>query len=305
MYLLTKLKNRTADGVEQAERVSGTAVLELGFSGTEGTFSSFLVYLLYKQSYGEKLLLKRTGFLGGYNRKVVRTSSYLEIWEYEKPILTKGKALKDTIAKPKTKHRTFDELTEEEQTERLERMSKTRLDAKWRLLRIVDCNFDDKTSFLTLTTKKNIQDRDEFNNILKTFIKRFNYHVLNTKKSKLKYLVVLERQKRKAWHAHILLFDVPFIPHQNLLDLWGHGAVQINKVDVDTKENRGRYVTKYFEKGIGQELLESFGKKAYLSSRNLKRPLESKLLLENNLEFDSSSTLYETEYVSKVYKDGQ
>lgn len=243
--------------------------------------------------------------MAGYNQKIFRTNSYVEIWEYEKPIFTKGKANSVDETKPNSKRRTFDELTEEEQKERLERMSKTRLDAKWRLLRIVDCNYDDRTSFLTLTTKENIQDRDEFNNILKTFIKRFNYHVFNTKKSKLKYLAVLERQKRKAWHAHILLFGVPYVPHDKLLNLWGHGGVRINKVDVDSKENRGRYVTKYFEKGIGQELLESFGKKAYLSSRNLQRPEESKLLLEDKLEFDNSSILYETEYVSKIYKDGQ
>lgn len=245
--------------------------------------------------------------MAGYNQKIVRTNSYIEIWEYEKPIFTKEK--NDEVEKieteKKSKHRSFDELTEEEQTNRLNRMSKTRLNAKWRLLRIVDCNYDDRTSFLTLTTKKNIQDRDEFNSILKTFIKRFNYHIFNTKKSKLKYLAVLERQKRKAWHAHILLFDVPFIPHEKLLNLWGHGAVRINKVDVDTKENRGRYVTKYFEKGIGQELLESFGKKAYLCSRNLQKPIESKLFLDNKIEIEDSAILYETEYVSKIYKNGQ
>lgn len=120
----------------------------------------------------------------------------------------------------------------------------------------------------------------------------------------MKYLTVLERQKRGAWHAHILLFEVPFVPHKKLLELWGHGAVRINKVDVDSKENRGRYITKYFEKGIGQELLESFGKKAYLCSRNLDKPEETKVFLKDKLEFDNSVVLYETEYVSKIYRDG-
>jgi hypothetical protein len=58
------------------------------------------------------------------------------------------------------------------------------------------------------------------------------------------------------------------VSHSILLKLWGHGEVRINKVDVDSKENRGRYCVKYFEKGIGEELLENFGKQAYLSSRN-------------------------------------
>lgn len=135
-----------------------------------------------------------------YNKKIVRTSSYIEIWEYEKPIFSKGKSILDTNTenKEKSKRRTFEELTPEEQEQRLERMKKTRLEAKWNLLRLVDCNFDDTTSFLTLTTKENISDRNHFKDLLKTFIKRFNYHIFNTKKSKLKYLAVLEKQKRGA-----------------------------------------------------------------------------------------------------------
>ncbi|MTV88073.1 Rep protein, partial [Streptococcus pneumoniae] len=95
-----------------------------------------------------------------YNKKIVRTSSYIEIWEYEKPIFSKGKSILDTDTKSKEKsqRRTFDELTPEEQEPRLERMKKTRLEAKWNLLRLVDCNYNDNTSFLTLTTKENISD---------------------------------------------------------------------------------------------------------------------------------------------------
>lgn len=233
----------------------------------------------------------------------------MEIWEYEKPIFTKGELLETkeqvNIDKEKTKRKTFDELTTDEQEKRLDRMNKTRQEAKWRILRLVDCNFDDRTSFLTLTTKENIQDRDEFCNYFKSFIKRYNYQVFNSKKSKLRYLAVLERQKRKAWHVHILLFGVPFVPHKELLEMWGLGAVRINRLDnLDEVSNAGRYVAKYMEKGIGQELLESFGKKAYLSSRNLLRPEESKIFLKDNLEFKQSAILYETEYVSKIFRDG-
>ena len=244
----------------------------------------------------------------GYNKKIVRTGSYVEIWEYTKPIFNgpskTNVEIKCATDKDNIKRRTFEELTNEEQNERLSRMGKTRLEAKWKLLRLVDCNFDDRTSFLTLTTKENIENRDVFNELFKKFINRYNYQVYDTKKRKLRYIAVLERQKRGAYHAHVLLFSVPYIPHKDLLELWGHGAVRINKVDVDSKENRGRYVTKYFEKGIGQELLESFGKKAYLSSRNLKKPIETKVFSNGELEFDSSAILYESNYVSKIYKDG-
>lgn len=246
-------------------------------------------------------------FIVGYNKKFVRTGSYIEIWEYSKPIFRKGSKDKEIAClsdSTKTKRRTFEELTEEEQKERLIRMGKSRLEAKWKLLRLVDTNYDDKTSFLTLTTKVNIENRELFNDLFKKFINRFNYQVYNTKKRVLKYIAVLERQKRGSYHAHILLFDVPFIPHKDLLEMWGHGAVRINKVDVDSKQNRGRYVTKYFEKGIGQELLESFGKKAYYCSRNLKQPLETKVFSEETIEVDPTAVLFESRYVSKIYMDG-
>jgi len=242
-----------------------------------------------------------------YNQKVIRTGPYIEIWEYSKPIITHSdESIIPTDFLDEKQHRfDFDELTSEEQKERLHRMENNRLRAKWRLLRIIDCNYDDRTSFLTLTTKENIKDRAAFLLMLKTFIKRFNYQIFHTKKSELKYVAVLEKQKRGSYHTHILLFDVPFIKHSQLLKIWGHGAVRLNRVDVDSKDNRGRYVTKYFEKGIGQELLDSFGKKSYFASRNLKKPTEDKILLNENLEFDQSVVLYETTYVSKIYRDNQ
>jgi hypothetical protein len=252
--------------------------------------------------------------VSGYNQKIVRSgSSYIEIWEYANPILIQDTLVEDRSAeqiekpeKEKNKRRTFEELSIDEQQERLNRMSKTRLEAKWKFLRIVDSNFCDKTSFLTLTTKENIQDRYRFTIELKKFIKRINYHVFNTKKSKLKYLAVLERQQRRAWHSHILLFGVPYIPHNKLLKLWRHGSVRINKLShLDDSSNAGRYVVKYMEKGIGQELLESFGKKAFLNSRNLKRPEETKFFSKDSLEFDDSAILYQTEYTSKVYREGR
>ena len=86
------------------------------------------------------------------------------------------------------------------------------------------------------------------------------------------------------------------------MELWGHGAVRINKVDVDSKENPGRYVTKYFEKGIEQELLENFSKQAYLSSRNLKKPDEDKFYTCETFDHNSSTVLYETEYTTRFIK---
>lgn len=72
------------------------------------------------------------------------------------------------------------------------------------------------------------------------FIKRLNFYLYSTKKQQLKYLAVWEKQKRGAIHYHIIFFDLPFIKHKALQDIWGYGFIKINKIDVDSKENRGR-----------------------------------------------------------------
>lgn len=77
-------------------------------------------------------------------------------------------------------------------------MVKTRKQTKANLIQLIDTNYDEKTSFLTLTVKENIKDRDKFSNMFVKFITRMNCNFLNTKKRKLKYLAVLERQKRGA-----------------------------------------------------------------------------------------------------------
>ena len=118
-----------------------------------------------------------------YNRKIIQTNSYLEIYEYEKSILSQGKdRLEDTEIKEKRNpKRKFDELTQEEQDERLKRISKTRKNSRFEVMRIIDTNFDSKTSFLTLSTKENIQDRNQFNLLFDKFIKRLNYKIYNGK----------------------------------------------------------------------------------------------------------------------------
>lgn len=243
-----------------------------------------------------------------YNRKIIQTASYIEVYEYEKIIFTRDENTKDTEPKKeRKKKRNFDELSIEEQNERLERIAKTRKNSRFEVMRLVDTNFDKRTSFLTLTTKENIQDRNQFNLLFNKFIKRLNYKIFKSKKQQLHYLAVLEKQRRRAYHAHIMLFDFPFIPQSDLVRIWGLGGVWINKIDVDSKENRGRYVSKYFEKGIGQELLESYGKKSFYSSRNLKKPEVLKFVSFDETEniIKHNEVLYETEYSGKIFKNGE
>ncbi|MEQ9763577.1 rolling circle replication-associated protein [Streptococcus jiangjianxini] len=232
-----------------------------------------------------------------YNKRIVETSSYIEVWSYEKPIAygfeKKKRAYKNNGSDDVTKYK---------------RLLKSRYSAKHELMRLIDTNFiDNTTKFLTITTKDNIQDRSQFNSMFDKFMKRLNYYVFKTKQKKLKYVAVIEKQKRGSLHAHILLFNLPYIPHEILLKTWGNGSVWINKVAVDSKENRGRYITKYMEKGLGQELLENKGKKSYYSSKNLVRPKELRIFDKENIEdlVDDKLIVYQNEYISKVKEDGK
>lgn len=237
-----------------------------------------------------------------YNQKIIRTDSYIEVYEYEFPIVSDFEI---TNRKKKESIKDFDDLDKDEKELKLKRLARTREQAKWNLIRLVDVNFDNKTSFLTLTTKENIKDRSLFNNMFDKFMTRLNYHVLGTKKRLIKYVAVLERQKRGAWHVHLLLFSFPYVPHSKLLKIWGHGAARINKIhELDDASNAGRYVAKYMEKGMAQELLESMGKKSYYASRNLKKVEEIKVLSHEKL-FKDQQVVYESSYNSKVYKNGK
>ena len=56
--------------------------------------------------------------------------------------------------------------------------------------------------------------------------------------------------KHGAIHYHVILFSFPYLPHAELTAIWGHGLIKINKIDIDSAENRGRYVSKYFDKDL-------------------------------------------------------
>lgn len=133
-----------------------------------------------------------------------------------------------------------------------------------KIRRLACCNFNNKyDKFLTLTFAENLTNVEDTNLLFKNFIKRLKY-TYNLKN--LKYLAVIEFQERGAVHYHVLL-NIPYIPHKNLQELWGHGFVFINAIN--HVDNLGAYILKYMTKDNNDTRL--MGKKAYLTSRNLKQ----------------------------------
>ncbi|WP_086445301.1 rolling circle replication-associated protein [Candidatus Enterococcus lemimoniae] len=237
-----------------------------------------------------------------YNQKIIETPTYIEIWEYEQPIYSKRskteKAKKEKLGwlEEKTIRKKFDELSAQGQYDSLKRKQKHYKTKRFDIARLIDTNFDKQTKFLTLTFKENIEDIDYTNSEFKKFIKRLNYQLYKTKKAQIRYLATWEKQKRGAIHYHIILFRFPYVPHKQLLSTWGHGAVRINKIDVDGIENRGRYISKYFDKELE---LKEHKKKAFFKSQNLRLPKETKRRTDTPYNVSNQKVLVTKEYTKK------
>lgn len=231
-----------------------------------------------------------------YNVKVIETPTSIEVWEYlDKPVIYTVKT-----GKEKKKELDIQEYKEEknasEYYDALKRKQKHYENMRWVIARIIDCNFDDKTKFMTLTFKENIDDVAYTNYEFNKFIKRLNFYLYNSKKQQLKYLAVWEKQKRGAIHYHVIFFDFPYIKHEDLQKVWGHGFIKINKVDVDSKDNRGRYVSKYFSKNIDER---DYKQKAFFKSQNLKMPQIDYLKTEGCLDFSNDNVVFTKTYSRK------
>lgn len=157
--------------------------------------------------------------------------------------------------------------------------------------------------FLTLTFGENISNVEEANLLHTKFIKKFNYKIFQKKKIELKYVSVIEFQKRGAIHYHMVLFNIPYILSESVFKVWGHGYIKIKKVD--EQKNVARYLTKYMSKNNMDERLN--GKKRYFCSRGLLKPVEIKrefdvfeLYQKIPKEYLSSEIAYVSKYLGVV-----
>lgn len=212
-----------------------------------------------------------------YNAKVVMSGHVVELYEYEKEVRI-GKD--NEIDKPVGRRGKRKEGLEwiDEESRQLRDKEKNREDvlrrARQRVRRLINANVDawgEKAKFFTLTFRENVQDMDKANEEFKKFRQRLSRHVWGRDKpNALKYVAVVEFQKRGAIHYHVVTFNMPYVPHKELLELWGHGAVHIEKID--DCDNVGAYMTKYMAKGLDDERLRE--KKCYFCSRGLAEPKE-------------------------------
>lgn len=224
-----------------------------------------------------------------YNKKIVISGKMVEVYKYKNPIYY------EKTKKQFVKQNRVDEINEKRKKE-LQRKSSIR--AKRDLTRIIYCNVEEGSKFLTLTYEDNIMDLDIANNEFKKFIKRLNYkYGLN-----LKYTAVVEFQERGAIHYHVILYNLTQrIGHNELATIWGNGFIKINEIQ-NTYEDIEK-VKNYMLKDIMKNDVRLVGRKRYFNSRGLKRSEEIKddeevedLLSELSMDYFKGGRITENNY---------
>lgn len=175
-------------------------------------------------------------------------------------------------------------------------ISRSRLNIR----RLISCNqnaWGADPLFITFTFADNITDLSTANPLWKRFVRSYSYSL----GYRLKYLTVVEFQKRGAVHYHSIFFNVKqesqsLSPIQGkakgtitekintsrtnalnyhrdafkeeLIRHWSHGFVDVKKI---TKvQSVGGYIAKYLQKDVMDKRL--LGEKVYFTSRGLIKP---------------------------------
>lgn len=250
-------------------------------------------------------------------KKVIVSNHVIEVYEYDRlPGKQSNKENDDYDA--------FDlENVKIEEIDRVEdRRRQTMRDARNTIRRLALMNFASGDKFITLTfdpkkfKDKNLRDINFVDYEFKKFIQRFNYRF----SCNLKYITVREFHKSGRLHLHMICdWDKKILDENEnrkierwlAEKIWKNGFVDIKTLD--NVDNVGAYITKYMTKFDDDMTIWAFkGRKLYLCSRGLERPLvykdyEADVLIEtyclkNKKEVFTNS--YESEYLGNItYKE--
>jgi len=204
--------------------------------------------------------------------KIVMAGAFIEVYSYKNKALNYGNSEDISGLFLNTKK----ELNEEEK-EALKRYNQEASRDKATNLINANCHQywkkkDEPFSpvMLTLTYEdRSIKHLEQSNPSVPLFIKRFNYELLEgDKNAYLKYVNIPEWQKDGTVHYHMAIFNLPFVSHKKMTDLWGHGHLWITRSD--RTRSVGRYMTKYMVKGFNDYRMQ--GHKKYMPSSGLFKP---------------------------------
>ncbi|NCO05344.1 MAG: hypothetical protein GW939_04345 [Candidatus Magasanikbacteria bacterium] len=195
-----------------------------------------------------------------YTLKVVVSGKQVEVYKYTKEVWRDFES-KPQSDKPHKEPKQLNMFEQEELRKKKVQYSINR--TKTEIRRLVNSN-PHLNKFMTLTFADNVTDLKTANYLFNQFVKRISYRYKD-----FEYFAVPEFQKRGAVHYHVLC-NLPYVEMGALEYTWGHGIVNIRKVD--EVNNLGAYMSKY----LGKELFSGrmFGKKKFFRSQTLKEPVE-------------------------------
>lgn len=243
----------------------------------------------------------------GFN-KYIRSGSQLELYEYQYEInhigrntrsiktISKGEGLDDSGK---------DTLEAERRTRRRDNASRATMAFK----RLVLSNLSptDKPLFVTCTFSENRRNIAEANRLFHIFTIRLR----RTYGNSFRYIAVPEFQKRGAVHYHALFWGLPDETVVNerrdrkIAKLWGKGFVDI--IETDGHEKISSYLAKYMGKAILDNRL--YGKRAYMASRNVRRPITSSGFplwwVEDEFELSTIEPLLSKDFVTQWLGQGR
>jgi hypothetical protein len=185
--------------------------------------------------------------------RVIKSGHIVEIYKYDRSILSRN----DENFKSVDGGRHNEGIEARKQ----EYIGAVNQKARNKIRRLITANFTEKSLFITLTYKKNMQDIEASNGNLKKFVQK-----MKRKQKDFQYVAVIEFQKRGAIHYHMLCnYRLEWNTHEELQahertlgGVWGHGFVDIG---YKKNDNAGAYLIKYMTKDNMDERLE--GKKRF------------------------------------------
>jgi hypothetical protein len=230
-------------------------------------------------------------------KKVIVSGDYVEVYEYEKPVIEgyKRKLRKNGI--PDNLIDLVEKVLQQNGVdEEKERSTFSITRTQNQIRRLINCNFRSyrRIKFITLTFKEKVTDIQQANYFLKLFFRKFK-NFLGDKN--LKYICVLEFQQSGRVHYHILT-ECKFVKNQDLAKIWGQGFVNIKGFDdIKSIRNIGAYVCKYLTK----ETLDQrfFGQKAFQCSKGLKKPIEFYNSFTKVIPLKKENLIYNTEFYNE------
>jgi len=209
----------------------------------------------------------------GYN-KIVVTGDILELYQYEKdrPIFkSRSEPREDDVPDEVVGASGEGSLPKGQLGRRPDHAR--RASASFRRLVRANLGGGQRPILLTLTYADNFEDLGGAYRHLTAFFKAFRSKDLGG--TEFRYVCVPEFQRRGAVHFHALVWGlspelcVSERRTRRIARLWGKGFVYLKETDGDSRLSS--YLAKYMSKAFMEPRLA--GKKAYVSSRNINRPV--------------------------------